>query len=305
MSRPGRCRHRKIDRRLRPVLATGVVEGVVPLEPRLLLSASIEHAGSTAQITDLARRAPHHAKAAHPPKRLTPAQEINAQYAIFTAGFAKTLNDYVNSINEESTSDVSVQATVTATYTPPAAVIQVDDASVFGPEGVFSPQVTANALVGTVSLGQFTLSGSSGNLLIVNTTQSPSVELAGRHRAHSQCSHDGAKQRGIDLSQLYHGQHDPDGHQPGAVLQQDPDQAPARERATAYSRTARRDPDLRVRQHRRHEGDEPLPVYERQLAAEPATVAAGNPVAHNRRLRFADLQSVGHERDRRVTSAAQ
>ena len=47
----------------------------------------------------------------------------------------------------------------------------------FGPEGVFSPQVTANAVLGTVSLGQFTLSGSSGNLLIVNTTQSPSVEL--------------------------------------------------------------------------------------------------------------------------------
>ncbi len=246
MSRPGRCRHRRIDRRLRPVLAASGVEGVVPLEPRLLLSASIEPAGSAAQIRDLARHTPHHAKAAHPPKRLTPAQEINAQYAIFTAGFAKTLNDYVNSINEESTNDVSVQATVTAVYTPPSAVIQVDNASVFGPAGVFSPQVTANAIIGTVSLGQFTLSGSSGNLLIVNTSMSPSVELpvgtlltaSVPTTAQSSAASifpsyitDSTIQMAINLVR---------------VLQQPSDQAPARERATAYARTARCDPDVRV-----------------------------------------------------------
>ena len=62
-------------------------------------------------------------------------------------------------------------------YTPPSAVIQVDNAAVFGPEGVFTPQVIANAVIGTVSLGQFTLSGSSGNNLIVDTTQSANVQL--------------------------------------------------------------------------------------------------------------------------------
>ena len=158
------------------MLAAGL-EGVLPLEARLLLNASAEPAGSVAQIQHLTRREQLHVKAAHPQKRLTPKQEINAQYALFTAGFARTLNEYVDSINEESTNDVSVQATETATYTPPSAVIQVDNAAVFGPQGVFSPQVTANAVIGTVSLGQFTLSGSSGNLLIVNTTLSPSVEL--------------------------------------------------------------------------------------------------------------------------------
>jgi hypothetical protein len=154
------------------------LEGFMALEPRLLLSASAEPAGSAAAVRHATRHTPHHVKASHPPKRLTPAQEINAQYALFSAGFANTLNEYVNSLNTQPTDNyVSVQATVTATYTPPSAVIQVNNAAVFGPSGVFSPEVTANALVGTVSLGTFTFSGSSGNLLIVDTTQSPVVEL--------------------------------------------------------------------------------------------------------------------------------
>jgi hypothetical protein len=177
MSRPRRCRHRRIDRRARPTLAAGGLEGFIPLEPRLLLSSSNQPGATVAQIKHMARAAAHHVKAAHPHKRLTPAQEINAQYAAFTAGFAKVFNDYVDSINQQNTNEVSVQATVTAVYTPPAAVIQVDNAAVFGPEGSFNPEVNANAVIGTVSLGGFTFSGSSANLLIVDTTQSANVEL--------------------------------------------------------------------------------------------------------------------------------
>ncbi len=83
----------------------------------------------------------------------------------------------MQSIDEQSTNDVTVSATVDSTYTPPSSVIQVDNAAVFGPEGTFTPAIVANAILGTVSLGQVTLTGSSGNLLIVDPAQPPTVTL--------------------------------------------------------------------------------------------------------------------------------
>jgi hypothetical protein len=163
-----RHRSRRTNRRLRPVLAC-TLHDCVSLEPRLLLSALAET--SAAHIEHVAHPKLHHHKAAHHlPRRLTPTQEINTQYALFTAAFNKALSDYVQSISEQSSNTVAVSATVTAAYTPPSAVIQVDDASVFGPAGTFNPSVVASAVIGTVSLGQFTLTGSSGNLLIVSPT---------------------------------------------------------------------------------------------------------------------------------------
>jgi uncharacterized membrane protein YgcG len=180
MSTPNWCRYTRINRRLRPMLADGS-EGFVSLEPRLLLSATAERGAGAAHMAAqerlLSKLEHHHPKAAHPPKRLTPAQEINAQYAAFTAGFANVLNNYVNAINEQSTNMVTVSATLTAAYAPPAAVIQVNNASVFGPEGTFSPPVVANAVIGTVSFGNVTLTGSTGNMLIVDPAEPPIVSL--------------------------------------------------------------------------------------------------------------------------------
>ena len=180
MFSPARCPHSRIDRRLRPTLESGS-QRFVALEPRVLLSATAEPASGAvhlaAQDRNLARLELHHKRAANPHKRLTPAQEINAQYATFTAGFAKVLNDYVQSIDEQSTNMVTVSATITATYAPPSSVIQVDDAAVFGPEGPFTPPIVAQAVFGTVSLGSVTLNGSSGNELIVNPASPPTVTL--------------------------------------------------------------------------------------------------------------------------------
>jgi hypothetical protein len=56
--------------------------------------------------------------------------------------------------------------------------MQVADAGVFGPEGEFPSPVTATAMIGAVPVGTFTLTGSFGNQLAVDTTQSSAVSLA-------------------------------------------------------------------------------------------------------------------------------
>jgi hypothetical protein len=175
ITRPSpRRKRRQIDRRLRPTFDRGL-EGFLPLEPRLLLSALSESgAGATraaAQIERLTQRALNQVKAVHSHKRLTPSQAVNAAYAAFTSGYQTVLNDYVNSINEQSSNTVTATAIVTSAFNPPSSVIQVDNAAVFGPEGQFNPPVVASAVLGTTSLGAVTLSGSSGNLLIVSSSQ--------------------------------------------------------------------------------------------------------------------------------------
>ena len=82
-------------------------------------------------------------KAEAAPKRLTPIQEINAQYSAFQAGFEQQLANYVATLNESSTGSVTVSATVTAAYTAGSPLIQVNDASVFGPPGRFAAPVPA------------------------------------------------------------------------------------------------------------------------------------------------------------------
>ena len=69
MSRLSRCRQTRINRRRRPMLAESL-DGFVPLEPRLLLSALAESSASAthvaAHIKHLTHPKVHHVKAAHP-----------------------------------------------------------------------------------------------------------------------------------------------------------------------------------------------------------------------------------------------
>jgi hypothetical protein len=165
---------RRIGRRLRPIV-DHAVDPIVPLEPRLLLSVLTEtNAGglhAAARTGQMARHAVQHAKPALHLHRLTPSQAVNAAYAAFSAGFANELNNYVNAINEQASNTVTVSATVTTAFNPPSSIILVDNAAGFGPGGTFNPPITANAVLGTVSLGSVTLSGSSGNSLIISNTQ--------------------------------------------------------------------------------------------------------------------------------------
>jgi hypothetical protein len=72
---------------------------------------------------------------------------------------------------------VPVSAAVTAPYTAGAPVILVDDAAVFGPSGTYSTPITATALVGTNPIGQFVLTGSSGNQLVIDPSKSSFIPL--------------------------------------------------------------------------------------------------------------------------------
>ena len=164
-------------------------KGILALEPRVLLNASSLTSLHAARLAHRAEQtaahasqhaaatATRHAAASRLPKRLTPTQEINAQYAAFTTAFNNVLAAYVQSINEQSTNTVSVSTTVNVAYSYPNPTIQVADASVFGPAGMYSASVVATAFLGTVELGTFTLVGSSGNQLIINTASSSAINL--------------------------------------------------------------------------------------------------------------------------------
>jgi hypothetical protein len=151
-------------------------EGVLALEPRLLL-----HASHPASLTSshVAADADHSAKS-HTPKRLTPTQEVNLQYATFLNNFNAELVIYAEALTAQSTGFVPVTATVTATYiVNSSAEIQVSNAAVFGPPGPFSysPPLTVSASFGTETFPSFEVLGSSGNNLIVNPNKPPTTNL--------------------------------------------------------------------------------------------------------------------------------
>ena len=119
-------------------------------------------------------QAPRH----HPVRggRLT--AEVNAQYAAFLSAFNKQLANYVTSFVQQSTGTTPVSATLTSAYTIGSAVIEVDDASVFGPQGTFPTALTASATLGSAPpLGTFILTGSVGNLVTINVAGSSQVNL--------------------------------------------------------------------------------------------------------------------------------
>jgi hypothetical protein len=169
---------RRTNREFRPTVDPSS-QGSASLEVRELLSGGVSlgvDAGPAAAQVHVP--AAHRAKASHPPKRLTPAQAINAQYTAFLAAFNQQLNFYVESLSEQSTGSVNVSTALSAAYAPPSPLIEVNDASVFGPAGMFPTPIVATATLGAAPpLGQFTLNGSTGNTLTINVAQSSAISL--------------------------------------------------------------------------------------------------------------------------------
>jgi hypothetical protein len=146
------------------------------LEPGLELETRVLLSARTAAMTT-ARHAHEHAAATSTASRVPPAAEINAQYSAFANDFETIEQLYVQAVNEQSSSTVTVTANVTAAYTSGGSSIQVNDASAFFPSGSTTP-VTATATLGSFPIGSFYLTGFSGNTLFVNPTASSPVNLS-------------------------------------------------------------------------------------------------------------------------------
>ena len=199
---------RRSDRRFRPVLDHASA-GSVPLEERQLLSAVAiagkEAGHKSAHFSARAARESQRAAAEHAPKRLTPAAEINKQYSAFLTAFNEQLDNYVASLSQESTGAVTVSSTVTAAYTPPSPIIEVSDASVFGPAGTFAAPVVATATLGSAPpLGQFVLTGSRRKHPHHRRGGIGPDLLALGDRSDGERPHVRSNQRHVDLPQLHH-----------------------------------------------------------------------------------------------------
>ena len=174
-------RQRRNDRTFQPTLnADG-------LESRVLLSTglsplTLRGSARAAVIFPRAGRQPiqgSHATAVFHSQRIPPAAEINYQYQKFLADFAAVEQLYVESLVSGSTSTISVSATLTAPYLASSAQMQVDNASVFGPNGTFATPVSATASLSGVPLGAtYVLTGRSGNTLIVDAASSSASPLS-------------------------------------------------------------------------------------------------------------------------------
>ena len=215
---------RRNDRPFRPAIRES------GLESRLLLSTGIAPSGlhRSAQVAAMRAQGAYQIgpKLAFPGPQdtrseVTPTAEINAQFAAFVADFELVEEAYVQAIVSGSTSTITVGATLTAPYTYPSTQMQVDDAAVFGPNGVFTTPVNASASLGVVPVGTtYVLTGRSGNTLIVNTATSSNSNLVqGATLAGSSPEHQPDECR-FDLPQLHHQSLSADGHQPGQLLQQ-------------------------------------------------------------------------------------
>jgi hypothetical protein len=157
---------KRIGRRFQPEGPDG------GLEPRILLSTGLRPAMTHGHV-QVARQPVH---AAHP-KRITPTAAINLEYASFVSDFEQVEAAYIASLTSQSTGSATVFAMVTSDYTAGSVQIQVDNASVFGANGTFASPINATASVGGVTVGTFSLTGRSGNLLLVNTAQSSLINL--------------------------------------------------------------------------------------------------------------------------------
>src|SRR5579885_1992810 len=87
-------------------------EGAVVLDRRLLLSAAAARGGHAAHPAGRARPAAHLAvhvnQAAHAPRRVTPAQEINKVYARFLANLQAVEVLYVQTLSQQSSNTLPV-----------------------------------------------------------------------------------------------------------------------------------------------------------------------------------------------------
>jgi hypothetical protein len=157
-------------------------DGGMILDRRLLLSGDAAVAAHVAHHAAHARPLAHHVPRSSPPisaaGRTTPAEQINKQYAIFLQNFQTVASSYVQALGQQSTGTVTATTTLTSAYLAGSGSMDVEDAAVFGPEGTYTTAVIATASVGSVPVGTFTIIGSSGNVLAINTTQSSAVSLA-------------------------------------------------------------------------------------------------------------------------------
>jgi uncharacterized membrane protein YgcG len=108
---------------------------------------------------------------------ITPAAEINAQYNRFLADFRTVEQAYVTAINSQTNNTVSVSSILTAPYVVSTPQLLVQNGAVFGPDGGFSTPVTAIASINSVPVATFVLTGRSGNTLLLDPSQLPSVSV--------------------------------------------------------------------------------------------------------------------------------
>ncbi len=167
---------RKVNRFRPAVGLTG--DGATVLDRRLMLSADSARAAHAAHHAGHVEASSHSRKHSAASERVTPAKEINNQYAQFSALFQTAVQSYVGTLYQSSTGTVSVTATLTAPYSAGTASMQVNDAAVFGPAGTYPNIVDATAYVGTVSVGQVAILGSSGNTLAIQTSGTTTPSLA-------------------------------------------------------------------------------------------------------------------------------
>ncbi len=153
-------------------------DGATVLDRRLMLSADSARAAHAAHRAGHVEASSHSRKHSAAAKRVTPAEEINNQYAQFSAAFQTAVVSYTGTLNQSSTGTVSVVTSLTAPYTAGTASMVVNNAAVFGPEGTYPDVVDATAFVGNVSVGQVAILGSSGNTLAIQTSGTTTPSLA-------------------------------------------------------------------------------------------------------------------------------
>jgi hypothetical protein len=153
-------------------------DGATVLDRRLMLSADSARAARAAHRAVHVEASSHSRKHNAASERVTPAEEINNQYAQFSAAFQSAVVSYTGTLNQTSTGTVSVVTTLTAAYTAGSASMVVNNAAVFGPEGTYPNVVDATAFVGNVSVGQVAILGSSGNTLAIQTSGTTTPSLA-------------------------------------------------------------------------------------------------------------------------------
>jgi hypothetical protein len=225
------------ERRFRP----GAEEGQLgpgtacQLETRTLLS----HAAHGAQVVARTSAVAHTARpsaVAHT-ARVTPANEINAAYAAFVVDFFNIEQQYIQSINSNSTGTTTVTANLTQPYTAGTTTMIVDNATVFGPDGTFSKPVIATVSVAGVPTGSaFVITGRSGtNTLIINPSQSSNVSLTPPVALTATVTTTSQSSAASIFPKRYHQSHQPDGYRAGYLLQQPAAETAVPQRATAHA----------------------------------------------------------------------
>lgn len=169
--------HSQRGRRFRPQIIESSLEARVLLSvgPEALQAAMTASGRRAAVVAPLART--RRISRQFVPIHITPAAVVNAEYAKFAADFTSIENAYITAMNSQSSNTVSVSSSLTAPYVVSTPQLQVQNGSVFGPNGVFSTPITAFASINSVPVATFVVTGRSGNTLILDSSQLPTVSV--------------------------------------------------------------------------------------------------------------------------------